>query len=351
MTEMKQKTQNNSVQRPVDDDATELGSLIHGMREAYSKGENAMEYARKSSSSMANSPVSTLIAYDLQAGNYIATAKADPDARAKWCRQLAEILGPYLDARRTVLEVGSGEATTLAGVLKYLHYAPGQALGLDISWSRCAYGRTWLRENAVEADLFVADLFEIPMEDSSVDVVYTSHSLEPNGGREEAAIKELLRVARRAVVLVEPAYELAGAEAQARMRAHGYVRRLKETAERIGAMVKDYRLLDYCGNQLNPSGLILIEKPLNSEHQEQSVRWRCPLTHARLEAHPLGYYSPDTGVVYPVLAGIPLLRSSHAVVASSFEPLAITRGSRTMRHEKSGSVDSLVSRGGLDAGR
>jgi ubiquinone/menaquinone biosynthesis C-methylase UbiE len=35
-----------------------------------------------------------------------------------------------------------------------------------------------------QADLVVADLFHIPFADNSVDVVYTSHSLEPNGGRE-----------------------------------------------------------------------------------------------------------------------------------------------------------------------
>ena len=241
-------------------DVTELGRLMLGMRAAYARGKNAMEYARQEASSLGNSPVSTLIAYDLQAGAYIAGARANPQGRVRWCGQLAHILDPYITEQGSILEVGCGEATTLAGVLKHLSNTPKHAFGFDISWSRCAHGLTWLAENAASADLFVADLFEIPLEDSSVDVVYTSHSLEPNGGREEAAIKELMRVARRAVVLVEPVYELAGAEAQARMMKHGYVRGLKETAERLGATVRDYRLLDYCGNPLNPSGLVFIEK-------------------------------------------------------------------------------------------
>lgn len=45
-----------------------------------------------------------------------------------------------------------------------------------------------------------------------------SHALEPNCGKEEEALRKCLRVARKAVVLVEPVYELASAEAQARMR-------------------------------------------------------------------------------------------------------------------------------------
>lgn len=300
-------------------DATELGRLMIGMRAAYARGENVMDFARQAENSLGNSPISTLVAYDLQSGSYVAGARANPQGRVSWCGQLAHILDPYITEQTSVLEVGCGEATTLAGVLKHLGNTPKQALGFDISWSRCAHGLTWLAEKAEFADLFVADLFEIPLEDSSVDVVYTSHSLEPNGGHEEAAIKELLRVARRAVVLVEPIYELAGTEAQARMIEHGYVRGLKETAERLGATVRDYRLLDYCGNPLNPSGLVLMEKSVMTQSESSGLRWRCPLTHATLVAHAMGFYSPDAGVVYPVLAGIPLLRASHAVVASSFE--------------------------------
>ncbi len=299
-------------------DVTELGRLMLGMRAAYARGENAMEYARKTAGALGNSPASTLIAYDLQAGTYIAGARANPEARARWCGQLAEILNPYISTQSSILEVGCGEATTLAGVLKRLDNTPKHALGFDISWSRCAHGLTWLEENGVSARLFVADLFEIPLEDSSVDVVYTSHSLEPNGGNEEAAIKELMRVARRAVVLVEPLYELADAKAQERMRSHGYVRGLKETAEKLGATVRDYRLLDYCGNPLNPSGLVLIEKTGTNMTESSEIQWRCPLTHTPLTVNSMGYYSPTTGVVYPKLSGIPLLRAGHAVVASSF---------------------------------
>ena len=47
-------------------------SLIAGMRDAYARCENAMEYARSHAAGGANSVVSTLIAYDLQAGSYVA---------------------------------------------------------------------------------------------------------------------------------------------------------------------------------------------------------------------------------------------------------------------------------------
>ncbi|MDA3878553.1 MAG: class I SAM-dependent methyltransferase [Halothiobacillus sp.] len=306
-------------------DITEIGRLILGMRAAYARGENAMAYARQAASGLGNSAVSALIAYDLQAGTYVAGVRANPEGRVRWCGQLSEILGPYITDQSSIIEVGCGEATTLAGVLKYLSKAPKHALGFDISWSRCSEGLGWLSENEVSARLFVADLFNIPLEDESVDIVYTSHSLEPNGGREEDAIRELMRVARRAVVLIEPIYELANSEAQSRMQSHGYVRGLKETAERLGANVSGYRLLDYTPNTTNPSGLVLIEKESNAAAGGVEPTWRCPLTHTPMEDLGDVFATAQAGLVYPVLRGIPMLRAEHGVVASKIHEVGCGR--------------------------
>lgn len=276
-----------------------------------------MEFARYATGEVRNSVIATLLAYDLQAGSYIAGACANPVATENWCAQLSGILDPYVSNQSSILEVGCGEATTLSGILKNLRNAPQYALGFDISWSRCAEGLGWMSANQVSARLFVADLFEIPLGDASVDVVYTSHSLEPNGGREEEAVRELLRVARRAVVLIEPIYELASPEAQSRMNHHGYVRGLKETAERLGADVRDYRLLKYTSNPLNPSGVVLIEKNRNGGLTgPEAPAWRCPLTYTSLYDIGDAFVSKDSGLAYPVLRGIPLLRATHGVVAS-----------------------------------
>jgi len=302
--------------------------LLLGMRAAYARGENVMEYARREAGAEDNFLAATLVAYDLQSGSYVTHVTADRESNDHWCAQLAGILSALLDAGSSLLEVGCGEATTLAGVLERLPAAPAHALGFDISWSRCAVGREWLKSRSQQAALFVADLFSIPLETNSVDVVYTSHSLEPNGGREEAALLELLRVARRAVVLVEPLYELAPPEAQARMRSHGYVRNLKATAERIGGRVADYRLLPYCGNLLNPSGLLVIEKcaavcpeVTGGGPGFGEIAWRCPFSHAAMRAGSEAFFCAESGLAYPCLRGIPLLRSEHAVAASVFGSL------------------------------
>jgi ubiquinone/menaquinone biosynthesis C-methylase UbiE len=299
-------------------DTNQIKSLILGMKEAFFRGENAMAWARKNVTSQENILTSTLIAYDLQAGSYRDIATKNPKYFREWSSQLANLIRPYIKPSDSILEVGIGEATTLSGVIKELDLPELKALGFDVSWSRIHVAQSWIADNSVQAKLFVADLFSIPLADNSIDVIYTSHSLEPNGGREEAAIKELFRVARKAVVLVEPIFELANDEAQKRMSQHGYVKGLKATAEKLNLNVVDYGLLDLCANPLNPSGVVLLlknQEPILNGFDYYSA-WQCPTTYSPMVDQGDLFYANLAGIAYPVMRGIPMLRAEHGIVAS-----------------------------------
>lgn len=260
-----------------------------------------------------------LLPTNLQAGNYVDSVRKNPEFNKTWCKQLADIIDPVLPDNGTILEVGVGEATTLSGVLSELGDKVKKSFGFDVSWSRIKVANDYLIEKSQKSELFVGDLFYIPLADNSIDVVYSPHSLEPNGGYEQHLVAECLRVARKSVVLVEPIYELASTEAQARMRNNGYVRELLEVAEALDCVIEDYRLLECVGNPLNPSGVLKIRKSGDSSDvNEFSYRfsWQCPLTGSALVKHTEYFVSQDTGIVYPNLNGVPLLRPEHAVVAS-----------------------------------
>lgn len=304
------------------EESNQLKDYILEVCDAYNRGANAMEIARRLSGNLGNSTTLTLLAYDLQAGSYIANARANPTYHKKWCEQIASVLDTMLAIGDTFLEVGVGEATTLSGVLESLTHKSNRALGFDLSWSRCAHACRFLAERSLIADLFVGDLFSIPLADASIDVVYTSHSLEPNGGREREAISELVRIAKRAVVLIEPIFEFAVPEGQRRMKSHGYVTGLRDTAHTLGLKIVDYRPLPVYGNPLNPSGLLILEKYQDSVvNSDRGIRWQCPITRTALNKGADGFFAPQPGLLYPVLRGIPLLRGEHAVVASSWNLL------------------------------
>lgn len=66
------------------------------------------------------------------------------------------------------------------------------AAGFDISYSRIRHGNPHLHNEGINnAILFVGDLFKSALEDNSIDIVYTNHLLEPNGGHEKEALEEL----------------------------------------------------------------------------------------------------------------------------------------------------------------
>tara|TARA_Y100000589_G_scaffold318190_1_gene345241 strand:+ start:2091 stop:3053 length:963 start_codon:yes stop_codon:yes gene_type:complete len=310
--------------------SNEFRELILGMRKAFKEGNNAMEFARSFFSSemnktTTNDPLATMIAYDLQSGSYVNYAKNNKELEKIWGLQLASLISPFLPENGTILEVGVGEATTLSSLINALGNNNSRFLGFDLSWSRIKIANNWLLENSNKAELFVGDIFNIPLADNSVDIVYSSHSLEPNGGSEALLIKECYRVARKAVVLVEPIYELASYEAQKRMDQHGYIKGLYEVAKNMNCSIEEYKLLEHSRNLLNPSGVLTLKKSdydkrnLDIDTNSKGITWQCPLTKCFLKKLTEAYYAMDSGIAYPILREIPLLRRENGVVASLFE--------------------------------
>lgn len=295
----------------------DLKTLINDVRAHFAAAGNVAQRVRELHGTTVNEAIGILLAYDLQAGRYAAAARHSPENHRRWCEQVAESIRPFVRPESTILEVGCGECTTLSGVLTGLSDLALRASGFDISWSRLAVGRDWLHGQGLAATLFVADLEQIPLADQSIDVVYSSHSLEPNGGREVPLIRECLRVARTAVVLIEPLYELATEEQRTRMREHGYVRSLRAAADALGCQVVDFGLLPYSPNPANPSGRLILAKS-GQAGEARALSWRCPVSKTPLTATNAGFFSPAAGLAYPSLDGLPLLREAHAVVASRF---------------------------------
>lgn len=306
-----------SPEAPMDANTPPLSEV----RERYRRGENITQLFREWEQRDTNSTTAIEVAYDMQAGTYV-EGLGRPEFAAfseKYTAAIAEVISE-LGPAASILEAGVGEATTLSFVAPKLARPAEAVLGFDISWSRVACGRAFARTQGLEPTLFVGDLFRIPLPTDSVDVVYTSHSIEPNGGREREAIAELVRVARRHVVLLEPSNELGSDETRARMKRLGYVHDLGRHAREMGLEVVEHRLFDHCINPTNQTGLLVIAKDPAAEPRAE-VPLASPLSRAPLHQVRGHLFCDHDLRVYPVLDGVPCLRPENGVIASDFGDL------------------------------
>jgi SAM-dependent methyltransferase len=295
----------------------------HDVRELlalYRQGTNITEYLRTAEGATQNSETAILYAYDLQAGSYI-RALDDPayaaGKRAAAAR-IAEILAPLRFA--SLLDAGTGEATTLAELLPLLDRRPDRVLAFDLSLSRLLFARRFLAQRALAVELFTAALENIPLADASVDLVLTVHVCEPNGGRERAVLAELLRVARRYLVLIEPSYELGSEATRRRIEQQGYVRGLPDHLHALGANLVAHERF---GADLNPSNqaAVLVVDQGERPGWPGGAALVSPLTRTPLARGDGCLYSDD-GFAFPLIGGIACLLSDNAVLATHLGELS-----------------------------
>ena len=300
----------------------ELKKMILEITDAYKQGDNTLEIGRnKYSKDGKNSIFQILLAYDLQSGTYSKNKLENLEIfYDNYGKQLADILNFYSSPNSTFLEVGCGECTSMVSILKYLNKGYLNIYGFDISWSRIFEGKKVLNEQD-SIELFVADLFSIPLVDDSIDVVYSSHSIEPNGGREKDALRELLRVASDKVILIEPIYELANSAQKERMNNHGYIKNLKSISKDFNVNILRYELLPVFSNPLNHSGVLVLEKKNKKPAIRNSYIWKCPITDKVMEKHDDLFFNKEIGIAYPILRNIPLLQSDHVIIASKLSEI------------------------------
>jgi uncharacterized protein YbaR (Trm112 family) len=291
--------------------------IIEKIKSLYDNGENIIQYLRGLENRNFNTIEDILISYDFQSGTYVKQFYSNQDYHERYCQCIGSVIN-QLGNFNSVMEAGVGEATTLGVMIKNLRKKPDFVFGFDLSWSRVNFANSFIKDQGLDnVTLFTSNLFEIALPDNAIDIVYTSHSIEPNGGREKEALSELYRVAKKYLILLEPSYTFGSAEARERMVKHGYVTNLYETAQVLGYNIIEHRLFDTYNNPLNPTGLLVIKKP-EYPNQLDAPYLACPVTRGKLTDQDNVLYSEEGLLAYPIIKGIPCLLQQNAILASHF---------------------------------
>lgn len=292
-------------------------------RDVYLRGENVTEHLRRAAGVEHNTPAIIEMAYDLQAGTYIADTHRHRDFSEAYTAEISDVLKPHLRDGDSLLDIGCGELTNLSLLANKLPMEIARLYAFDISWSRIKVGLGFASE-ILKPQLyqklrpFTADIGEIPLRSKSIDVAITSHALEPNGGRETELLREIFRVTRRVAVLFEPSYELNSDEGRGRMDRLGYVKNLERAASESGARVVDIIPMQNKINPLNPTAAYIIApKDVVSIGGISGEIFSDPGSDNALEKHENFYFSRASALSYPIIEGIPILRSLSAVLTSA----------------------------------
>lgn len=291
------------------------------LRRLYQEKRNIMEYLRGAEGR--NDASAIMASYDLQAGSYTEAIKDPVLARANLAATaaLARILDAYSPQR--ILHVGTGEAITVSHVVKQMRNQPAHCHGLDLSLSRLLVGQRNIVDWAVpEIRLFLAEMSTLPIRDNAFEVVFSSHSLEPNGGKEAELLAEIYRVCGGHIVLREPSHELGNAATRAHIERHGYVKGLADELRKLGAEIIEHRLWEPNENPNNQAALIIARKPgATVAEWPDGHPYVSPVSGGPLQASRDAYFCPTDGLVFPILAGIPCLLPENGIFSSRYPEL------------------------------
>ena len=293
--------------------------------QAYKKGKNITETLRESFSETSNTSEIIEIVYDLQSGSYIEYAKNNLPQINAYTKELAQIIDKHTSSDQKLLDLGSGELTNLTMILNNLKNVPKQIFASDISWSRLWTGTSYAKEHCPDffdrLNLFVGDMLEMPILDKSIDIAISSHSLEPNGGREIEILSELFRITKKKLLLFEPCYETNSEEGKKRMEKLGYIRDLDSAIKQLGGkLIEKIEIKHHNGEPLNPTTLFHVQLPSydsNFVDKDSETIFSTPGANNKLVKMDNFYFSNTFRLSYPIIKGIPILKSESAIITTA----------------------------------
>lgn len=294
---------------------------IQKIKKLYDQNQNLTEYFKTTQNKNNLSSQEIELIYDLQSGNYSKKYEnniSHKEYKDKFTDEIIEHINNLNFKFDSILEAGIGEGNTFVNVIQKLDILKLKSFGVDISWSRLAYANKFLKKHSIKNVKLVTGLLEnLPFLENSVDIVYTAHSIEPNGGKEKEILKELFRVAKNYLILLEPSYEFGNDEQKERMDNLSYAKNLSKYCEELGYKIIKHELLKNHSVENNKTEIIIIEKSTKKTKTKDFLA--CPETKTKLFKNKNFYYSAESFYSYPILENIICLNSDNKILSTKLE--------------------------------
>lgn len=309
-------------------------SIFGELRKLYKDGENISTYLKENPDIADKNGLSAsdaiAISYDLQAGSYVhgfySNYKRSQDFNRYVIRQLesAHVLTETASKKDRVIacDFGTGEATNYNSLLNLLPEEARNnidAYGMDISLSRIDVARNFseIEAKSIVPKFFLGDLKQLPLIDNAIDIAFTMHAFEPNGGAEKEILSELIRVTKHFIVLAEPIYETATPEQRKRMEHYGYIQQLRTELyanNQVDVISESLVPEELCSNTLNRTTIFIAKKKVHNANDNEGNGhiFACPISRTKVLRRN-GFWLSNEGSCYPEINGIPVLRSKYAL--------------------------------------
>ena len=157
---------------------------------------------------------------------------------------------------RSVLEVGCGDGNNLALIKAAMPDV--RVAGVDISQGRINFAKKYHAEHNNDVELAVGDATKLSYVNDSFDVVYSLYCLEHLPVEFPQAVREMLRVASKKAIMIEPVAEYYGPLQRIFVFANDYIRGVPQFLEKEGVDVESVELLNSAANWMNLGAMITM---------------------------------------------------------------------------------------------
>ena len=270
---------------------------ISFLKKIYLSGVNINKYLRKKTNLSELEIIK--LSYDIQSGSYVKNYNYFKSKK---------VLDPVIKEinstkYKSLIDFGCGELTNFYTIIKNIKVKNKTFFAYDLSFSRIVKGKQFLdnKKKKIQLKLFSNNSIDIPIPDNSIDIITSCHALEPNKKNVFKILKELWRISKKKLILLEPNSKLGNKLIKKRFKEHNYILNLEE---KISKITSNYKIIHnkFHFNPLNPSSIFIIEK---NSYKSKKFNFLNPADKNDVLEKKLNYfYSKKTGQIFPIVDDI-----------------------------------------------